>query len=234
MMKSKCYILMMGTAISLTLMACEKDEMPRKNPNDLNGGFIPIPATIADGYFGGYSQTSTLFEGEVLHEGTSPVYERGVCYNFSGNPSVAYFTQPAGSGLGKYTCYLVGLLPGYTYYARAYAISAVGVVYGETRVIDISFPRVADGFFSGYGANGTFFEGEVLFEGVSSVHERGICYNYSGNPSVAFYRQTAGWGVGKYGCHLTGLNPGFTYYARAYAINAAGVTYGKVFEIRVP
>ena len=221
-------------SVSTLLFSCEKEELTRSNPKDLQGVIVPMPPTVANGSLATYNATGTLFEGEVISEGTAPVYERGVCYNFSGNPSVAYFTQPAGSGSGKYTCYLVGLLPGYTYYARAYAISAVGIVYGQTLMIDISYPRISDGTFSPYGATGSVFEGEVLFEGVSSVYERGICYNYSGNPSVAFYKQTAGWGMGRYVCHIVGLNSGYTYYARAYAINAAGITYGKVFEISVP
>ncbi len=90
-----------------------------------------------------------------------------------------------------------------------------------------AFPNVSDGAMSGIYANGAIFDGKVVSDGGSAVTARGICYNYSGNPSLAFYSIQSGGGTGNYRCVLDGLLPGYTYYLRAYATNALGTVYGN-------
>ena len=78
--------------------------------------------------------------------------------------------------------------------------------------------------------NVTFFSvtigGSVTSDGGSDVIERGICWGRNANPDVSTNVSNAGLGVGSFSCTLMNLQPATTYYARAYACNSVGVSYG--------
>ena len=68
----------------------------------------------------------------------------------------------------------------------------------------------------------------VSDDGGSEVSSRGVCWDTIYNPVIeTASSMAAGSGVGNYECEIDGLNSNTTYYVRAYAINSAGVSYGK-------
>lgn len=69
--------------------------------------------------------------------------------------------------------------------------------------------------------------GNVTNDGGGAVVERGVCWNTSGNPAIVDPGTTDGTGAGAFTSLMTGLNPGETYYVRAYATNSAGTGYGN-------
>ena len=69
--------------------------------------------------------------------------------------------------------------------------------------------------------------GEVTADGGANVTARGICWSTSQNPTVSASHTTAGTGMGSFTSNMTGLQPGTTYYVRAYATNGAGTAYGE-------
>jgi len=69
--------------------------------------------------------------------------------------------------------------------------------------------------------------GEVFLEGESSVIEKGICWNTSGNPSTADDLTSNGSGPGSFISSLSELEEETTYHVRAYAINSQGTAYGN-------
>lgn len=69
--------------------------------------------------------------GYVLSDGGATVFERGICYSTSQNPTTSSYTVQSGSGTGSYTCYMTGLNQSTTYYVRAYAINSEGTAYGN-------------------------------------------------------------------------------------------------------
>lgn len=65
---------------------------------------------------------------EVVDDGGSPLVERGIYWNTSGDPGVDDFTiQSDSTGLGVYTVYMEHLSLGRQYYVRAYAKNTNGV-----------------------------------------------------------------------------------------------------------
>ncbi|WP_125185406.1 pectinesterase family protein [Botryobacter ruber] len=70
-------------------------------------------------------------------------------------------------------------------------------------------------------------KGNISSDGGAAVTARGIAYGTSENPTVDGTKTTAGEGSGAFSSQLTGLTPGTTYYARAYATNTAGTSYGE-------
>ena len=69
--------------------------------------------------------------GEVLSDGNQEVTDRGICWSVSPAPSLSDSVVACGQGTGSFVCQLTGLLPGTTYYVRAYATNSMGTTYGD-------------------------------------------------------------------------------------------------------
>ncbi|HMO05040.1 MAG TPA: Calx-beta domain-containing protein [Kiritimatiellia bacterium] len=69
--------------------------------------------------------------GNITDNGGASVTQRGVAWNTSGSPTTGDSTTSDGTGSGLFTSSLTGLVPGQTYYVRAYAVNSVGTAYGN-------------------------------------------------------------------------------------------------------
>ena len=69
--------------------------------------------------------------------------------------------------------------------------------------------------------------GNVLKDNGYDVTARGVCYGVNENPTLDDNTILRGQGLGVFTCELTGLSPETIYYARAFATNANGTTYGQ-------
>lgn len=69
--------------------------------------------------------------------------------------------------------------------------------------------------------------GEVISDGGMVVTAYGVCWSKKANPTTADFKTVDGEGLGRFTSELLALEPGQTYYVRAYAINANGVGYGE-------
>jgi len=69
--------------------------------------------------------------------------------------------------------------------------------------------------------------GQVSSAGGGAVTTRGICYSTSGSPSTSNFTVTVGSGTGSFQATLTNLSAATMYYARSFAINAYGTSYGN-------
>jgi hypothetical protein len=78
------------------------------------------------------TRNSATTGGNVSNDGGATVSERGVVYSTSENPALSNGTNiPGGSGTGSFTSNLSDLMPGTTYYVRAYATNSAGTAYGS-------------------------------------------------------------------------------------------------------
>ena len=174
--------------------------------------------------------TSAMVGGNVTDDGGVEVIERGVVYSTSQNPTTEDSKVVIGSGLGEFTCSLTNLQDGTTYYARAYAVNAKGMAYGEEVSFTTKVKTVAT-VITSQATNISYTSatvgGNVTDDGGLEVTERGIVYDISQNPTTSNTKVINGSGLGEFTCYLTDLQEGTTYYARAYAINAKGTAYGE-------
>jgi uncharacterized protein (TIGR02145 family) len=97
----------------------------------VSAGGDPGTAWIATRTPSNVTSMSATAGGVISYEADAPVTERGICWALSQNPTVADNVTPSGSGAGDFQTEITGLMPGMTYYARAYAINAMGTAYGN-------------------------------------------------------------------------------------------------------
>ncbi|MDP4819437.1 MAG: SUMF1/EgtB/PvdO family nonheme iron enzyme, partial [Saprospiraceae bacterium] len=76
--------------------------------------------------------------------------------------------------------------------------------------------------------------GNVLSDGGSLVTERGVVWSTSSMPTLADDFTDDGTGAGLFTSNLNNLDPGTTYYVRAYATNGAGTSYGSEITFSTP
>ncbi|MGV8964476.1 MAG: M30 family zinc metallopeptidase [Candidatus Saccharimonadaceae bacterium] len=69
--------------------------------------------------------------------------------------------------------------------------------------------------------------GEITSDGGAPIIAKGVCWNTSGNPTVQDSKTNNGGGVEKFIAQITPLIAATTYYAKAYATNRVGTSYGK-------
>lgn len=77
---------------------------------------------------------------------------------------------------------------------------------------------------SSVGTTSAVVAGNVTDEGTTQVTARGFVYGTSSGAST--FTVNSGAGSGSFSSTLTGLTAGTTYYARSFATNAQGTTYG--------
>ncbi|PRY53537.1 hypothetical protein B0I27_1031, partial [Arcticibacter pallidicorallinus] len=168
--------------------------------------------------------------GYIPNDGNSTVYSRGICWSTSPNPTTADTYWSSGSGVGTFSIKMTGLLGATTYYVRAYAVNDVGTGYGNQESFSTADPQpalVITRDVINIGGKTALGRGTVSNHGGALVTERGICWSTGDNPTILDSKATSGDGTGGYSAQLTNLTPNTKYYARAYAINSAGVAYGE-------
>ena len=174
--------------------------------------------------------------GEVADGGKSAVVERGFVYSTMQYPTVSNSKVAVGSGIGSFATDLGNLQVGTTYYVRAYARNGVGVGYGD----QVSFTTldglasVSTSSMSNITPTTAVSGGSVSDDGGFPVTAKGVCWSTTMQPTISNNHTSDGNGIGSFVSNVTGLEPGTTYYLRAYARNSSGVAYGEQQTFTTP
>jgi uncharacterized protein (TIGR02145 family) len=168
---------------------------------------------------------SVVSGGNITSDGGAYVTARGICWNFTGNPTVSDDKTIDGAGIGSFKSSLKALETHVIYYIRAYATNEVGTGYGNQTVF-------ATDLVATYAPNSVtcttaISGGYINYDGGSSIIENGVCWSTSQNPTIADSKTIDGIGTGDFHSNITGLTPNTAYYIRAYATNSIGTFYGN-------
>ena len=169
--------------------------------------------------------------GNIISSGGSIITERGIAYHTSPNPTISNNFVPIGSGTGFFSSRIINLKANTTYYVRAYAISELGVEYGnEINFITLpnSLPIITTKTISSISNKTASSGGIILNDGGSEITAKGLCWSNNPNPTLGNAIFTnEGVGIDSFVSYLSGLIPNTSYFVRAYATNSVGTSYGS-------
>jgi formylglycine-generating enzyme required for sulfatase activity len=186
----------------------------------------PTLTTTAITNITGISATSG---GKISSDGGSGITAKGVVWSTSSGPELDDNSTNTGSGAGSFVSTLTGLSTFTTYYVRAYATNSAGTGYGQERSFTTAagLPTVTTGAISELTSSIASVSGEVVSDGGASVTLRGVVWSTTPLPDLSDFSAKAGSGTGIFSAQLSNLDPGTTYYVRAYAKNSSGTAYGS-------
>lgn len=169
--------------------------------------------------------------GNITSNNGSTIIARGVVWNTMPEPKIDLATKTKDSiGIGIFASSIKPLLPGKTYFVRAYATNGIGTAYGN----EISFttlfapPTVTTAEVIKITTTTATSGGNVTYDGASPVTARGIVWSLNPEPKIDLTtRYVNSVGLGVFESPMTSLIPGKDYYVRAYAQNSAGLSYGN-------
>ncbi|WP_297092235.1 FISUMP domain-containing protein [uncultured Draconibacterium sp.] len=197
-----------------------------------------VPQVTTEEVLAAAASSATIF-ATVPDDGGATVVARGIAYGLASNPVVdiqqGFFFSSNGQGTGEFTAELDDLYPDATYYARAYAVNANGISYGEELSFTTSpdtLPSVSSVNTDSLTQTSVWLYSNVGSEGQSSVTSCGFVWSDSNNPTLADNFIEAGSGVGEFSATIYGLNPDTQYFIRAYASNTQGTVYSSQRYIR--
>jgi uncharacterized protein (TIGR02145 family) len=188
-------------------------------------------ATAVVGYASSITFSSATAVGNIKSDGGSPILERGMCWSTKPWPEISDNKSIDGTGTGTYTSTLTGLSSSALYYYRAYATNAIGTAYSVpnsfTTKASITIPDIMSEGITGITANSALGGGIILSEGGSAVTTRGICWSTSQNPNVSDNHAEDIYTKNSFRIRMNNLTLNTKYYARAYAVNSYGTSYGN-------
>jgi uncharacterized protein (TIGR02145 family) len=194
------------------IQTCRKDEVPVVRTIDVTE----------------ISTFTAISGGDVINEGSSSVFKKGVCWDIYPSPDISDKTFYNGDETDKFECYLSGLSSGTTYFIRAFATNSKGTGYGNeltfttltdqkptVETLPATNPSLTSVVLNGkVDANG--FETTVSFEyGETTGYGSSLTIDkvYSFNHDINII--------------LSGLTKSTTYHFRIMAVSVIGTSYGS-------
>ena len=192
--------------------------------------FPPVVPTVSINPIGLITNVSARSGGAITSDGGAAILSKGVVWSIFPNPTISNSKTNDGSGVTPFISQLTGLLGDSVYYVRAYATNATGTGYSSQLSFKATPPILATittTSVSGVTSSKAFSGGNLLSNGGGIISARGLVWNTATGPTLSNFKTTASGSVGIFTDSLLGLNPGTTYYVKAYVTNDKGTAYGN-------
>jgi len=185
--------------------------------------------------------SSVKISGSATFDSGFTITQKGICWDTLPNPTLlkSIGHSEEGAGIGSFISSVANLIENKHYYYCAYAINEKGTAYGaglsfQTGILTL--PAVTTSPCSNVTLTSATCGGNVTNAGNGAVSARGVCWNTTGNPTLAnsLDHTTNGTGTGEFTSSINGLNKGTTYFVTAYATNEKGTTYGDQVSFTTP
>ena len=127
---------------------------------------------------------------------------------------------------------IAGLSPGTLYHYRVVGSNSFGTNTGDDQTFTTytEAPTITTQAVTSIAHTTATGNGNIIDLGVTNPTQHGICWNTSGNPTIADSKTEEGTAsvTGAFTSSLTSLSQNTTYYYNAYATNSYGTSYGTV------
>ena len=222
-------LLYISICLLLSFSSCKKEEKTAL-------------AQVTTGTITDIELTSAKCKSTINDDGNATVTERGVCWGTGNTPTITDFKTTNGTGTGEFISQITGLVPGTSYYVRAYAVNSVGTSYGTALLFTtkaITVPVLTVVTPTSITQTTAISGGVITGDGGVAITERGVCWSTNTTPSIDDFKTSNGSGTGSFESDISGLAPNTTYYLKAYATNSVGTGYSdavsfKTTEIKAP
>lgn len=200
-------------------------------------GAVANPATVSTAGVSSVSTASAVSGGNISSNGGGAVTASGVVWSTSENPTINNSKTTDNVASGSFVSSLSNLSPETTYFVRAYATNSAGTAYGNqisfTTLASIVAPTLTNTSQSQVTNKSFVVSGNVADWGGATVTERGIVWSKTNNnPSLDnATKVSSGSGLGAFSSYVFGADPSTAYYARTFATNSAGTSYGNVITV---
>lgn len=183
---SAVIIILLAGMLPLFLISCKK-ETSKEIPT--------VKSTLATNI----TANSATSGGTVTADGGDLVTDRGVCWSTSQNPTIKDNKTSDGAGIGTFTSSVTGLMPGTTYYLRAYASINGGATYGNQVVITtkvvLIYPLAQLDSISDINKTTSWFNTNKSFNLLNVQKSRYNGFEYTPNGFIPFI--TGSWSESK-------------------------------------
>jgi len=188
--------------------------------------FLPVVSTLEAS---DVTPTSAKVGGNITDDGGNEITARGIYWGTQPNTITTGVKLSLESGSGEFTTTLTDLTRGITYYVMAYATNIKGTTYGEELNFSTSseLPELYTSSVTKIYTHAAFVGGTVASDGGNPVTERGVYFSASANAETTGTKISLGDGLGIFNDSVPNLNPGTSYYVKAFATNRVGTIYGE-------
>jgi hypothetical protein len=183
------------------------------------------------------SSYSAKSGGQIISDGGSPITAKGILWSTTKDAKIETTTTftNAGTGNATFISELTNLVPGTTYYVKAYARNSIGVAYGTEREFKATplKPVISPASFIAKYSSSVEVRSSVVYDGGSPVLDFGFVYHTASNPTLSNGKKVP------YGTNTNGrsrdinfsstidnLQSGVTYYITSYVTTAVMTVYG--------
>lgn len=175
------------------------------------------------------TSNTALSGGTITHKGGSEIATVGICWNTTGLPTIDDWSTSEKYKSNSFALKLTELEPYTKYYVRAYATNDTGIGYGEDRTFTTAkgVPVLSTIPITEVTTNSAKSGGIITNTGGSKIISCGVCWNTKPTPTIHNPKTSDMETGGQFTSQLTDLEFGKTYYARAYATNEFGTSYGE-------
>jgi uncharacterized protein (TIGR02145 family) len=174
------------------------------------------------------TRTSLKSGGNITSTGGGEITSKGICWNKSGNPTINNNKTDDGSGNDDFISVADNLEMETIYYVRAFAMNKNGIGYGNiknTSTLASETPKLSSIEVYNITSNSAVGESKIHDNGGTTILEKGVCWNTTGEPTVLNNKMTDNSNSEYIKCEIKKLQPFTKYYLRAYSTNNKGTGY---------
>jgi len=194
----------------------------------------PTSPSVKTGNMTIIGSSSVTASGEILSGNGGQIIQKGICWSTRPQPDLTDTFLVSNSDLNPFYSIIFGLEIGKIYYLRAFATNQYGTSYGNEIYLQAVKPLVNTSEISNICPEKIRCGGNVMFDGGSSIIQRGLCWSENPDPSIEDSLLITGNSTGNFAEWVRGLKSETRYYVRAFATNQVGTTYGNAQMFDTP